>query len=58
MLEDILSAGARIAVPILFAALGEMLIERSGVLNLGVEGIMEVGAVTAFLTACSLNPSD
>lgn len=51
MLEDILSAGARIAVPILFAALGEMLIERSGLLNLGIEGIMEVGAVTAFLTA-------
>jgi general nucleoside transport system permease protein len=50
MLEDILSAGARIAVPILFAALGEMLIERSGMLNLGIEGIMEVGAITAFLT--------
>lgn len=50
MLEDILAAGARIAAPILFAALGEMLIERSGVLNLGIEGIMEVAAVTAFLT--------
>lgn len=52
MLEDILAAGARIAVPILFAALGEMLIERAGVLNLGIEGIMEVAAVTAFLTFC------
>ncbi len=52
MLEDILAAGARIAVPIIFAALGEMLIERSGVLNLGIEGIMEVAAVTAFLTFC------
>lgn len=50
MLEDILAAGARIAAPILFAALGEMLIERSGILNLGIEGIMEVAAVTAFLT--------
>ena len=52
MLEDILAAGARIAVPILFAALGEMLIERAGVLNLGIEGIMEVAAVSAFLTFC------
>jgi len=50
MLEDILAAGARMAAPILFAALGEMLIEKSGILNLGVEGIMEVAAVTAFFT--------
>lgn len=52
MLEDILAAGARISAPILFAALGEMLIERSGVLNLGIEGIMEVAAVTAFISFC------
>jgi ABC-type uncharacterized transport system permease subunit len=52
VLEDILAAGARIAVPILFAALGEMLIERSGALNLGIEGVMEVAAVTAFLAFC------
>ena len=36
--------------PILFASLGELLAERSGVLNLGVEGMMLVGAVMGFWT--------
>ena len=34
--------------PLLFASLGELLAERSGVLNLGVEGMMLVGAVSGF----------
>ena len=36
--------------PILFAALGEIMTERSGVMNLGVEGMMLVGGVTGFWT--------
>ena len=39
------------AVPILMAALGETVVERSGVLNLGVEGMMVVGALGGFVIA-------
>ncbi len=37
------------SVPLIFAATGELLVERSGVLNLGVEGMMIVGAITGFV---------
>ncbi len=36
------------STPLLIAALGELVVERSGVLNLGVEGMMIIGAVTGF----------
>lgn len=39
------------ATPILFAALGELVVERAGVLNLGVEGMMITGAVCGFIVA-------
>ena len=44
----VLSQAVLYGTPILFAALGELLAERSGVLNLGVEGMMLVGAVMGF----------
>ncbi len=37
------------ATPLLFAALGEMVTEKSGVLNLGVEGMMLMGAIGGFI---------
>jgi ABC-type uncharacterized transport system permease subunit len=37
-----------ISTPILLAALGELVVEKAGVLNLGVEGMMLIGAVTGF----------
>ena len=43
-----LAASVGAAVPIALAALGELLAEKAGVLNLGVEGMMLIGAVTAF----------
>jgi simple sugar transport system permease protein len=44
----ILASGIRLATPYLFAAIGETLGQRSGVLNLGVEGQMLMGAFAAF----------
>jgi len=45
----LMGAMMRMATPIIFATLGEILAERSGVLNLGIEGIMLMGAMTGFL---------
>jgi simple sugar transport system permease protein len=39
------------SVPIILAALGELVVERAGVLNLGVEGMMILGAVCGFIVA-------
>lgn len=47
----LLAAALRVATPILLAALGETLIERGGILNLGIEGTMLLGAFTGFVAA-------
>jgi simple sugar transport system permease protein len=66
-LEVILHAGLATGTILLFASIGEILAERSGVLNLGVEGMMLLGAMAGFsvslatgnpwLRACSAWPT-
>ncbi|MFP5405376.1 MAG: ABC transporter permease [Gammaproteobacteria bacterium] len=49
LIAAILAATIVAGTPLIFAALGELVTERSGVLNLGVEGMMAVGAVAGFV---------
>jgi ABC-type uncharacterized transport system permease subunit len=51
LLVPILSSTIVAATPLVFAATGELVTERSGVVNLGVEGMMLIGTVTAFAVA-------
>jgi len=52
-LSGLLGATMRMATPIIFATLGEIIAERAGVLNLGIEGTMLMGAMTGFLVTFS-----
>jgi simple sugar transport system permease protein len=51
VLLGILASGIRLATPYLYASIGETFSQRSGILNLGVEGQMLLGAFTAFYVA-------
>jgi simple sugar transport system permease protein len=51
ILGGFLAAAVRISTPLLYAATGELLVERSGVINLSVEGAMLAGALAAALGA-------
>jgi len=53
----VMASAVAYGTPLLYAALGELLAERSGVLNLGVEGMMLVGAVSGFLAVQRLGGS-
>ena len=58
ILEILLSASfwaavVRIASPLIFATMGELICERAGVLNLGIEGIMVVGAFAGWMAVYS-----
>src|SRR5205823_3574200 len=48
---DSLSTGVVLGVPLAYAAVGELIAERAGVVNLGVEGMMLIGAVVGFIVA-------
>lgn len=48
LLTGILVSLVVAATPLVFAALGELVVEKSGVLNLGVEGMMIIGAIAGF----------
>ena len=45
-----------VTTPILLAATGELVVEKSGVLNLGIEGMMLIGAITGFAVAFDYGP--
>ncbi|HWP22104.1 MAG TPA: ABC transporter permease [Candidatus Cryosericum sp.] len=57
ILSDILSATILFSIPLLLVALGGMFSERSGVINIALEGIMVIGALCACLTLRALDQS-
>lgn len=56
LLTGFLAATLRIATPLLLAATGELIAERAGVLNLGIEGAMLSGALAAALVGSAAGP--
>ena len=56
LITGFFAAAVRVATPLLFAATGETVTERSGVINLGIEGQMLVGALAAALASTVWGP--
>ncbi len=50
-LVALLTSAIRLATPVALAVLGEIITERAGVLNLGLEGVMSIGAMAGFMAA-------
>lgn len=55
LITNVLYAMVRTGTPLLLVALGEMVCEKSGVLNLGQEGMMLMGAIMGFIVALNTN---
>jgi len=55
-LADFLEASVRSATPLLLAALGETVVERSGIINVGLEGSIIVGCLAGLTAATTLGP--
>ncbi|MEZ4556332.1 MAG: ABC transporter permease [Caldilineaceae bacterium] len=53
----LIAATLRVATPLIYGTIGEIITERSGVLNLGIEGIMFLGAFVGFAVATTLSGS-
>lgn len=54
-LVGLIGATLRVATPLIFATIGELYTERAGILNLGIEGIMFLGAFVGFAVAFKAN---
>ncbi len=52
-LTPLLASAIGAAIPLILAALGELIAERAGVLNLGIEGMMLIGALASFMTVAN-----
>ncbi len=51
MIVALLASGIRMAVPVIYSSIGEVVAERAGVLNIGIEGQMLLGAFTALVAS-------